>query len=59
MRRVEIAELCSARDLNDCSARRGESNVFEIASTLGDGDEEAADKAADLDDPPVSGGSSG
>jgi hypothetical protein len=40
VRGVEIAELCPALDVDDRTARLGAAIVFEIASTLGDGDED-------------------
>jgi arginase family enzyme len=40
VRGVEIAELCPSLDIDDRTARLGAAIVFEIASTLGDGDED-------------------
>ncbi len=40
VRGIELAELCPALDIDDRTARLGAALIFEIASTLGDGDDE-------------------
>ena len=50
VRGVEVAELCPALDVDDRTARLGAALIFEIASTLGDGDDEEEEEGEDHQD---------
>jgi hypothetical protein len=50
VRGIELAELCPALDIDDRTARLGAALIFEIASTLGDGDDEEEEEGEDHQD---------